>query len=446
MKTRVAAKAGVGLGVVLLLSLATLAARTAGPSVEKSALAETKHEVVDPRKQLALAKPAGERHEPVDALIDTLQKSAQRNPTKVDYWDALGRAWVRKARESADPGYYLNANACAEIALQIDEADRSAEDLQALVLLNQHKFEEARAVAQKITDASPTDPLAYANLSDALLELGRFDEAAHAAQKMMDIKPNLPSYSRASYFRWLQGDDAGAKANARLAIDAGSDVHDPEPRAWVTVQAAMLFWHEGDYEGADAGFDRALEGVREYPPALVGKGRVALARGDARRAAELFKRAYAVSPLAETSWLLGDALEAAGNPDGARKAYALVEKEGASDKRTLSAFYSTKNIKPAEALALAQEEKKTRGDLMTDDALAWALYRNGKLEDAKTAIDRALVHGTKDSRLLFHSGAIRIALGDTAQGKKLIETARARNPQFDIDGAKEAAALLATLR
>jgi tetratricopeptide (TPR) repeat protein len=83
---------------------------------------------------------------------------------------------------------------------------------------------------------------------------------------------------------------------------------------------------------------------------------------------------------------------------------------------------------------------------MTDDALAWALYRNGKLEEAKTAIDRALVHGTKDSRLLFHSGAIRVALGDRAQGKKLIETALAHNPKFDVDGAREASTLLATLR
>jgi tetratricopeptide (TPR) repeat protein len=442
-----AAKAAIAAGIVVAASLTAMAARspgTIGAAVKKTARAESSREDIDPRKQLALAKATGEPA--VDALIDSLEKAVHHNPTKVDFWDGLGRAWVRKARDTADPGYYLNANACSEIALSIDATDRAAFDLQALVLLNQHRFEEARAVAQRITDGNPRDPLAYANLSDALLELGRFDEAARAAQKMMDLKPNLPSYSRASYLRWLQGDDEGAKANARLAIDSGSDARDPEPRAWVTVQAAMLFWHEGDYDGADAGFDRALEGVREYAPALVGKGRVALARGDARRATEMFQRAHAASPLVETSWLLGDALEAAGDAAGAKRAYAQVEKEGASDKRTLSAFYSTKSIKPTEALALALEEKKTRGDIVIDDTLAWALYRNGRFSEAKTAIDRALAHGTKDARLLFHTGAISVALGDKATGVNLIAAALARNPKFDVDGAQQAAAMLQTLR
>lgn len=375
----------------------------------------------------------------VDRQIAQRQAILQKTPELTAEWITLGQLWVRKARESADPGFYLNADACASVALSIEPQSRPARDLRAMVLLNDHKFEEARALAQTIVDGNPDDPSAWGNLSDALLELGRFEEAARAVQTMVDLKPNLPSYSRASYVRWLQGDRDGAIDVVKHAMDAGRDTHDAEPLAWVTVQAAMIFWQAGDYDGADAGFDRAISMFSDYPPALVGKGRVAIARGDGKRAAELLARAFAASPLVETAWLLGDARTMAGDEAGARDAYAKVEKQGRlGDGRTLAAFWATRNEHAADALALAQRETKTRGDVYTDDALAWSLHRNGRDAEAKTAIDHALRLGTKDARLLYHAGAIRIALGDRVEGETLVHEALALNPKFDLVGSKEA--------
>src|SRR5439155_10712632 len=137
-----------------------------------------------------------------------------------------------------DPGYYLHADACAEVALAISPDDPTALDLRALVLLNQHQFADAEKTARKILEKRGDDPVAWGNLSDALLEMGRTEEASRAAQTMVDLKPNLPSYARAAHFRWLAGDSAGAKAFYRHAIDAGADQRDPEPRAWVLVQTA----------------------------------------------------------------------------------------------------------------------------------------------------------------------------------------------------------------
>ncbi len=380
----------------------------------------------------------------VDEIVAQFEESAKRQPTKPDAWVLLGRAWVRKARESADPGYYLNAEASAQVALGLAPDYSPALDLRTLVLLNDHKFEEARGLAQKIVDAHPEDPVGYGSLGDALLELGRLDEAARAVQRMVDLKPNLASYSRASYIDWLEGRVDDALQVARLAIDAGDSPYDPEPRAWQLVQTAMMFWHKGDYAGADAGFDLAMErGMSDYPPALVGKARCALARGDGKRAAELLDRAYAHSPLVETAWLLGDARAMAGDTDGAARAWAIVEKSGrTADPRTLSLYYSTKNKSPDRALALAEEEKKVRGDVYTEDAYAWALHRNGREADARAAIERALAHGTRDARLMYHAGAIRIASGDAAAGRAMVAAALALNPRFDLTGAREAADLI----
>lgn len=415
-------------------------AAEASPAAAPATTAEPE-EALTPKQKLALARLPGVSG--ADKMVTEAQQAARRAPGKDDLWVALGQAWVRKARQSADPGFYLNADACADIALERVPDHKLALDLKGLVLLNGHRFEDARALAERVVAAHPEDPMAYGTLSDAFLELGRYDEATAAAQRMVDLKPNLPSYSRASYLQWLRGDVVGAKQTARSAIDAGRDTRDPEPRSWVLVQAAMIFLGEGDVDGADAGFDKALEKAPEFAPALVGKGRVAMAKKDYARAAELFSRAHTSSPLVETAWLLGDARAKAGDDKGAAEAYAIVERDGKrTDPRTLSLFLSTKDRSPEEALRLAREEYEARKDVVTEDALAWALFRAGKIKEAKASITRARRLGTKDARLMYHHGAILVAAGEVTKGKKLVAEALALWPTFDATGAAEARALL----
>jgi tetratricopeptide (TPR) repeat protein len=313
-----------------------------------------------------------------------------------------------------------------------------------LVLLNNHRFQEAYELTASLVEQDAEAPMAWGSLSDALLELGQLERAERAAEKMLDIKPGLPSYSRASYFKWLRGDSAAALELARLALDAGDDPKAPEPRAWMLVQTAMLFWHRGDPDGADAGFEAALAAIPDYPPALVGRARVALARGRADRARELLERAYRQSPLVETAWLLSDARELAGDSSGAQQAFADAERDGRrSDRRTLSLLFSSHDVYAEEALQLAEHERKARGDIQTEDALAWALYRNRRFFEASTAIERARRWGTLDARMLFHQGAIELALGRSKRGTSLLSQALAQNPNFGVHEAAEAKRLLA---
>jgi tetratricopeptide (TPR) repeat protein len=434
----------------LALALFTFVAGCSDPAkpAAKTSPAAAPVSAVDPDssltadEKLALQKLPGTTS--ADKAVSDAQTVVRAAMTREDPWITLGRAWVRKARESADPGFYLNADACAAVVLAKSSDNAAALDLRGLVMMNGHQFEKARAIAERVTEKHPEDPMAWGTLSDALLEMGRYEDASIAVQKMVDLKPNLPSYSRASYLQWMRGDVGSAKQTVRAALDSGRDFkRDPEPGAWVLVQAAMMFWNEGDYEGADAGFDKALERISDYAPANVGKGRVAMARGDHRRAAELFERAYKVSPLVETAWLLGDAREAAGDAKGAAEAFAFVEKDGKkTDPRTLSLFWSTKGTHTDEAVALAREELAVRKDVYTEDALAWALYRAGKVDEAKTHIAAARRLGTPDARLVYHEGAIRIAAGEKSKGKQLVEKALASNRAFDATSAREARELL----
>jgi tetratricopeptide (TPR) repeat protein len=248
---------------------------------------------------------------------------------------------------------------------------------------------------------------------------------------------------RVSFFQWLRGDTPAALRSAKLGIESSNDPEKPEPKAYALVQTANYFFHKGDYEGADEGYKKAASLFADYPPALVGRGKVAHAMGDPRRAAELLLNAYRQIPLAETAWRLGDARAAAGDAAGAEEAYGWVVKIGrGTDPRTLSLFYSTKNRDLDEALKLAEGEMKVRPGIYTQDALAWALHRKGRLADAREAIDKATRHGTKDPLLLYHAGAIRIAAGDEEGGQKLVKEALALSPKFDPVAAVEAAELV----
>ncbi len=113
------------------------------------------------------------------------------------------------------------------------------------------------------------------------------------------------------------------------------------------------------------------------------------------------------------------------------------------DGRALSLYLSTHDRDPDEALALAEAESKIRRDLYSEDALAWALYRTGRLREAREASDKALSLGTRDARLYFHAGAIRLAAGERAEGLELLKRTLALNPGFDATGAAEARVLLA---
>jgi tetratricopeptide (TPR) repeat protein len=394
-----------------------------------------------PARVLAMADPGGTT--PVDVEVEAAQQWVKRLPRSSDKLIELGRAWVIKARHAGDPGFYLNAQACADLATELDPKSRLARELTAQVLLNQHRFVEAKDACEQVLGEDPEAFITLGVYSDTLLELGRIEGAIKAAERMVDFKPNLASYVRASFLQWLRNDLDGALGSAKLAIESSVDHTQPEPRAYAMVQTASYFWHRGDYEGADAGYKKALSIFTDYAPALVGRARVAMARGDAASAVELLRMADKESPLAETAWRLGDACAAAGDQACADQAYAkVVERGRKEDHRTLAQFFAVKNRDIDEALRLTQKELELRPGLYTHDARAWALYRAGKLDQAKQHIEQAARLGTPDAQLHYHHGAILIAAGDKDRGRKLVEKALALNPKFDPTGAPEAAQVL----
>jgi tetratricopeptide (TPR) repeat protein len=391
---------------------------------------------------LAFAEP-GPPAAPGDARLRELLGAARGRGREPGRLVELGQAWARRARETGDPGFWLHAGACADLALSADPRHAGGRALRGLWLLQEHRFLEAAAAAREILADQPDDATALGMLSDAELELGHHEAAVTAAQRMVDARPGLASYTRAGWLRWLEGDPEGALEITLMAVSSGDPTRDPEPVAWVLVQAATICWHRGDLQGARTLARRALGTHASFAPAQVALARVELAEGRAAEAVALLEAAHARSPLAETAWLLGDARSLAGDEAGALRAWQEVEgPRHAGDRRAVAAFLAAKGRDTARAVRLMEEERRTRGGVATEDAHAWALYRAGRLDEARAASDRATALGTPDAVIWYHAGAIRVAQGEAAQGQALIRKALDINPHFDVMAAADAARLL----
>ena len=209
----------------------------------------------------------------------------------------LGQAYLQKARETGDPGYYPKAEALFQQALASDRDDVDAMVGLGTLALARHQFAAALDWGGQARALDPYHAAAYGVIGDAQVELGRYDEAVETVQAMVDLRPDLGSYSRVSYLRELMGDREGALVAMEQAATAGSGY--AENVAWVRVQLGNLRFDGGDLAGAATEYAAALAALPGYAPGLAGQARVAAASGDLDSAAELYAQAVRTIPLPE---------------------------------------------------------------------------------------------------------------------------------------------------
>lgn len=328
-------------------------------------------------------------------------------------WTERAMALARRARETSDAAFYVQGLEAVERALALAPQDFEALKAKAWLLLGQHRFDEALAIAQRLNAKAPDDVIVYGLLTDAYVELGRYAEAERACQWMLDLRPgNLPALTRASYLRELFGDAEGALELMALALDQ-TPAGEAEERAWVLTQIGHLRLALGRPAEAEATLTQALEAFPGYHYAL---GQLARVRGEQGRhaeAARLREQHYAAAPHPENLYELGAALRRAGRRKEAGQAFARFERAARAEmaspdnaNRELIYYYTDHARRPAEALRVAEVEIARRSDLFTLEAYAWALRANGRHREARRHMEAALAVGSRDARLLHHARAL----------------------------------------
>jgi tetratricopeptide (TPR) repeat protein len=408
---------------------------------------------------LFIPRPTG-----TERMIQTMQGRVQRNPKDPAAYSALGAAFFQRARETGDVEDFQLAEQALNKSLDLDNSDFAADaaySSMAEVCMGEHRFSDAGDYAQKALALGSGDLSSFAIVGDANADMGEYERAA-VAYSRLDISGESASDphniyvrdSRTSYLKFISGDTAGAITLMQSAVAAGTEARLPaENLAWLYFELGEYELQAGDVAAANNAYLTALNIHPGDYRALAGLGKLRGNQGRYAEAIKLYQSAIAVVPMPIYVADLGDLYSKAGNPAEAKKQYQLVQYIGllghinqVLHNRDLALFYADHDIKLDESLALAHKEFEVRHDIYTWDALAWALYKNGKYQEASDAIENALRPGTRDALLFFHAGMIAHGLGQNALAKDRLQQALSINPQFHVIYAGVAAQQLEMLQ
>ena len=377
----------------------------------------------------AVALAAEQRQGRGAADIERAKSEARSGPRAKAALERLGYLYVSRARVNNDAGDYKLAEATANCLQASFPGEAAALLLRGHVLHQLHRFAEAEQIARQLV-AQRTVVLDFGLLGDTLMEQGRLAEAADAYQRMIDLKPFYQSYTRAAHMRWLKGDLEGALRAMRQAVSSASP-RDPESSAWALTRVALYELQAKRLDAALEAVESALHYETDYAAALLGKGRILLARGDRAGALEVLTRAASLNPLPEYQWILADTLRASGrDADAQRVELDLVARGTTSDPRTVALYLATRHVDGSTALSLADAELQSRADVFTRDAHAWALAASGRIPEAVEAITPALAEGTSDARLFLHAGVIHAAAGHRREAARWLNQAAGMRPML----------------
>jgi tetratricopeptide (TPR) repeat protein len=397
-------------------------------------------------------------HSPRFGQLSTLEESIVQMQTRIeqndrdhDAYAQLGLLFLQRVRSSGDAADYTRADQALSAALEREPNQIDAMAGKGILALALHDFAGALVWAEQARAINPFRPDILGIMTDAHVELGHYEQAVAVLQEMVDMRPDLSSYSRMAYVRELYGDVDGAIEAMQMAAEIGWP--GDEPSLWTTVQLGNLYFNRGDLINAEAAYQAALSHSPDYIYALAGWAKVWAAQGRTIEAISQYRQILARLPLPEFAIALGELLESTGDLQGAQEQYELVEvmqtlnaAAGMNVDLEMALFGSDHGADKEAALAQANAAYAERQTIYAADVLAWALYSNGRADEASVYMEEAMRLGTRDARLFYHAGMIALAQGKTADARENLQTALAINPYFSPLYAAKATETLATLK
>ena len=400
--------------------------------------------------------PASAQNQHLDRDIAILQKILKQHSDAELYY-RLGDLYVQKGRQTGDITYFNLASGSLNQALKMAPKLEAARRHLAFVFYSLHNFAGAVSQVNEAIKLDPRDSYAYGVLGDAQLETGQYGAAEKTYDQMVAIRGDLYSYSRRSGIETIRAENIAAIADLKRAISSGQQGGEPpEGIAWAQVTLAQDYFLIGQLDDAGLAGGDALKTFPGYHRALAILGQVSAAQGELQRAADFYNQAIAVIPLPEYAGALSDVYTKLGRPSDATKMHQLVEFIARLNtlnrvlyNRVLVDYYADHDLEHQKAVELAETEYQTRRDIYGEDALAWALYRDGQFDAAFPHALSALRYNTVDARLYFHAAMIDAALHRNDQARASLQKALTINPHFqpllDETAAHEYAALGGTV-
>ncbi len=391
----------------------------------------------------------------IEGLLSTLKLNPEDNKSKLK----LAQAYIEEARVTGNHAYYDNASLeLLDDVLKAEPANFDALCCKSTVLLSQHHFSDALAIAQIALPLNPSSAFIYGLMCDAYVELGKYDEAVKMADKMVSIRPDIRSYSRISYLREIYGDYSGAIEAAQLAVSAGYP--GLEQTEFARMVLAHLYESTGKLDSAQYEYNVALIERPDYAFAMAGLGRVEKARGNYKNAIHYFEKAQKtiiefsftdeltdlyriindVKKSEKSAQEVIDMLNPLSNSDESSSAHGHY-----ADKELAYAYLKIGDTDNAMKHAMLEYERRPE-NIDVCEVVAWVNYLKGNYMAANKYINTALRTNSQNPILLCRAGLIKIKSGQELKGREMIHKAFKTNPFItDLSLKMEASKYLTTI-
>lgn len=388
-----------------------------------------------------------------------LHNKIEKNPADVKALLALTTIFIKEARTTGNYVYYDKAALkCINRVLALDPSNFEALTFKSLIYLSQHHFADGLAMAEKAKQLNPFNAFIYGLLVDGNVEMGHYDSAIANADRMESIRPDIRSYSRISYLREIHGDYPGAIEAMKMAVNAGAQ--GDETTEWTRIQLGRLYENTGDLRTAKMHYLIALSERPEYPFALAGLARMAVAEKDYPMAIALYRKADFIindfSILEE--W--ADVYALAGEKQRADSLMGVViarlskdEQSGQTDEnighyadRELAYAYLKVNFFD-KALEHALTEYNRRPDnIDVNETVAWVYYCRNQSPKALPYLQTALKTGTRSPLLLYRASLIYAKAGKLDEARATLKIAMTSGYNIISQLKKEDADILKSLK
>lgn len=371
-----------------------------------------------------------------------LQKRVADDPDDYIAQTQFGLRCLDELRDSGRMEWLTRAAAAEKAAFKgiTHEQNPGGVYLKGKVALAGHRFADALAAAKLYRELQPEKPAGLRLLFDAHFELGEYDDAATTLAVIEKTRSSpVDAASRRMRLAWIHGNIAEAAKAADECLAAANALSPPQPKilAWCAVQRGELAFRAGDFIKADEHYGAALAAVPNDWSAMEHRAELRAAQERYDEALKLLDDVIAATKRPELMQAAGDVAKMAKREEEAEKWYAQAlagytatdSNGGTLYRHHLAGFYCDAKPDFPAALALAKADVEERKSIAAFDALAWALYYESKLPEARAAAEKALATGTADSHILRHAGLIFISSGELARGRELMKKSAEANPR-----------------
>jgi tetratricopeptide (TPR) repeat protein len=382
---------------------------------------------------------------PAQQRIAAAKQQIATDPKRVQAYNELAIAFLRRARETADSTYLKEAEAALGQGLKLDAADFQLQKTQVALMLSHHEFASARERAAVLHRRIPDDVMTYGYLAEADIALGNYSEAEANAQWMMNLRPNnTPALLVGARLRTIYGDAHGAIEFLNMAYSQTSP-EEIEDLAWIANQIASIEIDIGQNDAAAETLEQVEQLFPHYPYSIENLARIRMGQRRFSDAAQLWMNAARIDHDPPALFQLAAAQQAAGQTEEARSTYAKFEKLATtpetttdSSKLDLILMYAASPSTASKALKLGEQEMRSRLDVWTLDAYGWALYANARYEDADAALQKAIATGIQSAQIFDHAGHVALKLNHGTDASRYFQLSVQTNPmsEFAADAGK----------